>query len=74
MHEAGLQFPVLWDPSGQAQNAFGVEAIPALFVIDENGKVLSGDVGYDDSMEMKLLQRLNLKPAKPPENNDDTSD
>lgn len=74
VNEAGLRFPVLWDPRGQAQNAFGVDAIPALFVIDENGKVLSGDVGYDGTLEMKLLQRLNLKPIKAPENNDDSSD
>jgi peroxiredoxin len=73
--EAGLHFPILWDPHGEAQNAFGVEAIPALFIIDENGKVLSGDVGYDSSMEANLLQRLNLKPVpKASENNDHTSD
>jgi peroxiredoxin len=75
VREAGLHFPILWDPNGQAQKAFGVDAIPALFVIDENGKVLSGDVGYDSSMEANLLQRLNLKPApQAPENNDHTSD
>ena len=74
VHEAGLRFPVLWDPQGRAQNAFGVEAIPALFVIDENGKVLSSDVGFDSSMEIKLLQRLNLKPANSSDDNDDTSD
>jgi peroxiredoxin len=75
MKEAGLHFPILWDPNGEAQKAFSVDAIPALFVIDENGKVLSGDVGYDSSMEANLLQRLNLKPdSKAPENNDHTSD
>jgi peroxiredoxin len=73
--EAGLRFPILWDSHGEAQTAFGVDSIPALFVIDEKGTVLSGDVGFDSAMEFKLLQRLNLKPVpKAPENNDHTSD
>jgi peroxiredoxin len=73
--QAGLGFPILWDPHGEAQSAFGVDSIPALFVIDEKGKVLSVDVGFDSAMEFKLLQRLNLKPVpKAPGNNDHTSD
>jgi cytochrome c biogenesis protein CcmG/thiol:disulfide interchange protein DsbE len=61
--EMKLPFPVLLDLRGQAANAYGVEAIPSLFIIDENGKVIYGHTGFDASLEIVLAHHLGLKAA-----------
>src|SRR5215470_4954845 len=38
--EMKLPFPVLLDPKSQAAELYGIDAIPALFIINENGKVI----------------------------------
>jgi len=57
-----LPFPVLLDPDSKTADAYGVTAIPTLFVIDENGKVIYGHVGVEQAMEFVLADRLGLKP------------
>ena len=59
--EAKLPFPVVWDGSGTIGDKFGVESIPVLYVIDENGKVIHGQIGYGFGLEMKLKIYLGLK-------------
>jgi peroxiredoxin len=59
--EAKLPFPVVWDESGTIANAYSVESIPVLYVIDENGKVIYGQMGYGFGLEFKLKMFLGLK-------------
>lgn len=59
--EAKLPFPVVWDESGVIADKYGVESIPVLYVIDENGKVLYGQTGYGFGVEIKLKNFLGLK-------------
>jgi peroxiredoxin len=61
--EMKLPFPVLLDLHSQAAEAYGVESIPALFIIDEKGKVIYGHTGFDPSLEAVLALRLGLKPT-----------
>lgn len=55
-----LTFPVLWDEHGTAEDAYGVEGIPMLFVIDENGKVVFAQDGYEYGLEFKLKRALGM--------------
>ena len=61
--EMKLPFPVLLDLHSQAANAYGVEAIPSLFIIDENGKVIYGHTGFEADLQTVLTLRLGLKPS-----------
>ncbi len=74
--EAKLPFPVVWDESGAIGERFGVESIPVLYVIDENGKVVYGQTGYGFGLEAELRRFLGLKDsdAKKAGADDDSSD
>src|SRR5262249_33490397 len=61
--EMKLPFPVLLDPKSQAAELYGVDAIPALFIINENGKVIYAHVGFDPTLEFILAQKLGVKVA-----------
>jgi peroxiredoxin len=74
---AKLPFPVLLDTSGKAEHAYSVDAIPSLFIIDSNGKIIYGKTGVDESMEFQLAVHLGIDikletPAKPGAKNDDS--
>jgi peroxiredoxin len=53
-----LPFPVLLDRAGKAGRAYGVDAIPAMFIVDEQGKVTYAHTGFDQTMEYMLGMRL----------------
>lgn len=55
-HKYSLEFPVLVDPNGAVARAWGVRGIPALFIIDKNGKIAGHWVGYRSDMETKLKE------------------
>ncbi len=55
-----LSFPVLLDERGKTQDAYGVQAIPMVFVIDEDGKVIYADVGYEFLLERTLKRVLGI--------------
>jgi peroxiredoxin len=57
-----LNFPVLLDSSKTVANAYGVEGIPTMFVIDKAGKVIYGHAGFDATMEFRLANELGIKP------------
>ncbi|HXY01167.1 MAG TPA: TlpA disulfide reductase family protein [Candidatus Limnocylindrales bacterium] len=61
VEDANLTFPILWDSDGKAGEAYGVEGIPMLFVIDESGKVIGSQSGYQGGLEYRLFQQLGLK-------------
>ncbi len=55
-----LNFPVLLDPSQKMANAYGVEGIPTMFVIDKTGTVIYGRAGFDATMEYRLANALGI--------------
>lgn len=57
-----LRFPVLLDPNQRIANAFGVQGIPALFVISKNGYVEYGSVGFNPGLEYILAGHLGIDP------------
>jgi len=59
-----LNFPVLVDPRQKMANAYGVEGIPTMYVIDTAGKVIYGHAGYDAAMEFRLANELGIKEKK----------
>lgn len=60
--QAKLPFPVLLDPGQKIANAFGVQGIPALFVIGKTGHVDYGGVGFNPGLEMLLAGQLGIDP------------
>lgn len=56
--EMKLPFPVLLDLKSQAAELYGVDSIPALFVVNENGRVIYAHVGFDPALEFVLAQKL----------------
>lgn len=72
--KAKLPFPILLDPESQVADAYSVEGIPTMYVIDPNGTIVWGNSGMDTAMEVRLALQLgiNLNPQKPGAANDDT--
>lgn len=57
----GMRYSVASDESNGTQRAFGVRALPTLFIIDKRGVIREVSVGYDPENEgaiENLLQRL----------------
>lgn len=55
-----LPFPVLLDFSKQATNAYRIEGIPTVFVIDKTGKIIYGHSGYDAALQFQLAAALGI--------------
>ena len=55
-----LAFPVLLDSRHKVADAYDVEGIPTMFVIDKNGKVVYGHYGFDTTMEFQLNRLLGI--------------
>lgn len=62
-----LNFPVLLDPKQRVADAYQVEGIPTIYVIDKNGKIIYGRQGFDMSMEYQLARELGIKQKRPAE-------
>lgn len=56
LQEQQLSFPVLVDAEGSLAKRFGVNAVPATFIIDKHGMIRFTEVGY--SSEIGLALRL----------------
>ena len=56
-----LPFAVLLDPTSKTLQSYGVDAIPAMFVIDKDGKVIHGQVGFEAGLDFILAQELGIK-------------
>jgi peroxiredoxin len=74
VREAKLTFPILWDADSKMSDAFGVEGIPVLFVIDENGKITLVQSGYGYGLEFRLIEALGLKKTVAPGKDKDADD
>jgi peroxiredoxin len=62
-----LNFPVLLDPRQKIATDYKVEGIPTMFVINKDGKITHGHVGYEMSMEYWLPRELGIRRKQPAE-------
>jgi len=58
-----LPFPILLDPASKAAGAYSVEAIPTMFVIDKDGKILFATTGVEPALEARLSFQLGIRNA-----------
>jgi peroxiredoxin len=58
-----LPFPVLFDPQSKTADAYSVEGIPTLFVIDKSGKIVHAHAGLEQAMQIQLMGELGLRYA-----------
>ncbi len=56
--DAGASLTIARDPQLAARDVFGVEAIPALFVLDAQGVVQVSEVGLNPALDKVLARRL----------------
>ena len=56
-----LPFPVLFDPHSKTADAYSVEGIPTMFVIDKDGKIVHAHAGLEQAMQIQLMSELGLK-------------
>jgi peroxiredoxin len=56
-----LPFPVLFDPQSKTADAYAVEGIPTMFVIDKDGKIVHAHAGLQQAMQIRLMGELGLK-------------
>ena len=56
-----LPFPVLFDPQSKTADAYSVEGIPTMFVIDKDGKIVHAHAGLEQAMQIQLMGELGLK-------------
>jgi peroxiredoxin len=54
-----LKFPVLLDPRERVARAYEEKGLPTMFIIDKDGKIIYGRLGYDSSMN--LARELGIK-------------
>ncbi|MDR2087661.1 MAG: TlpA family protein disulfide reductase [Dysgonamonadaceae bacterium] len=54
----GWEYEVLLDPNGDFKRALGVNLIPAVFVIDKNGKITHSRTGYTNGSEEQLIEEV----------------
>jgi len=59
-NEWKMPYPVLLDSQHKTADAYQVSAIPTLFVIDRNGQVEYGHVGFDSNVQIMLSQLMNF--------------
>jgi peroxiredoxin len=53
-----LAFPILMDKTGSVAREFKVKGIPALFIIDKNGKIVKSHTGYNPQLEKILKEDI----------------
>jgi peroxiredoxin len=56
-----LPFPVLLDPKSRAAEAYSVDGIPTLFVINKNGKVTYVHEGLEAGLQFQLMSQLRIE-------------
>ena len=54
----GWPFEILLDPNSDFKRALGVNPIPAVFVVDGNGKIVSSRTGYTSGAEGHLIEEV----------------
>ncbi|KAA6302241.1 MAG: Thiol-disulfide oxidoreductase ResA [Candidatus Ordinivivax streblomastigis] len=54
----GWEYEVLLDPNGDFKRALGVNLIPAVFIVDGNGKITFSRTGYTNGSEEHLIEEV----------------
>lgn len=54
----GWEYEVLLDPNSDFKRAMGVNMIPAVFIIDGDGKIAESRSGYTDGSESHLIDKV----------------
>jgi len=54
----GWQYDILLDPNSDFKRALGVNLIPAVFIVDGNGKIVSSRTGYTNGVEENLIKDI----------------
>jgi len=54
----GWQFEILLDPNSDFRRALGGNLIPAVFIVDGNGKIASSRTGYTNGAEEQLIEEV----------------
>lgn len=54
MREQALSFPVLNDADGKISASWGVQAVPASFIVDTDGKIRFIEIGYTTGIGLRL--------------------
>ena len=60
-----LPFPVLLDADSRVAEAYLVNSIPTMFVIDKSGTITYSDTGFRIGFDILLAQKLGLKNYTP---------
>jgi len=61
LQEQDFTFPMLVDAGGEVGNAYEVDAIPTLVLIDQEGKIVHRDVGLGNGRELRrALKRIGI--------------
>lgn len=55
---SGWEFSVWLDPAGEFKRAMNVSMIPAIFIVDKEGKIAYSHTGYVDGSEAKLFEKV----------------
>jgi len=56
--ENNITFPILMDSQGEVSKAYKVEAIPRVFLIDKEGKIVKDILGYSPENEKILREAI----------------
>jgi len=54
MREQGVSFPVVNDADSQIASTWGVNAVPASFIVDTDGKIRYVEIGYTTGIGLRL--------------------
>jgi len=54
----GWKFEILLDPNSEFKRALRVNLIPAVFIVDGNGKIVSSRTGYNSGEEESLIEEI----------------
>lgn len=60
-----LNFPALLDPGGTIQRLYGINGIPASFIIDKEGIIVAKIIGFRDWATPEVIQLFRNLIQKP---------
>lgn len=54
MHDQGINFPVINDEAGHISASWGVQAVPASFIVDSKGEIRNVEIGYTTEIGLRI--------------------
>jgi peroxiredoxin len=61
--DSKLPFPVALDRNREVTNAYQIRSLPTALIVDPDGKVIYGTVGFTQQRQSELAQHLGLRPG-----------